>query len=160
MNPSYQQSRRQYEVPIVGFYGLFVIESRHQSIKLCARNMANNMFCSKPMNHSHICSMIVAVCISYELLHNKQGHNSLSCEPTNVVWSVGLSSDGRLGLTQQGHEPVTITNDQLVLEKVRSLDSTIHLFSECCYGIQSSWKTHQLGYRHARHPNYSKMFSR
>lgn len=63
---------------------------------------------SKPMNHSPICSITVAVFIWCELLYNKQGHNLLSIDSTNVVSSVGLLSDGN---PQQGCQPVSVTTD-------------------------------------------------
>lgn len=62
--------------------------------------MASNMLHSKPMNHSSICSIIVAIFIWYELLYNKLGHNLLSFDSPNVVSTfVSLLSDGELGPT-------------------------------------------------------------
>lgn len=80
--------------------------------------MASNMLHSKPMNHSPICSIIVAVFIWCELLDNKHGHNLLSADLTNVVSSVVLLSDGN---PQQGYEPAIITSDVLVVEKIISI---------------------------------------
>lgn len=86
--------------------------------------MAGNMLHSKPMNHSPICSIIVAVFIWCELLDNKQGHNLLSADLTNVVSSVGLLSAGN---PQQGYEPAIITANVLVVAIVIS----VHLAELC-----------------------------